>query len=127
MAFVNLDDLHGTIETIAFESTYGRYEQYLIEDNIVLIEGRLSIREDEPTKIIVFSVKELTSEDEIKSLDIDITNYSEEQKENLRKIIRYYSKFEDLNCEISVTVNGENRPCGKILLNDESMEKIKNI
>lgn len=127
MAFVNLDDLHGTIETIAFESTYGRYEQYLIEDNIVLIEGRLSIREDEPTKIIVFSVKELTSEDEIKSLDIDITNYSEEQKENLRKIIRYYSKFEDLNCEISVIVNGENRPCGKILLNDESMEKIKNI
>lgn len=127
MAFVNIDDLHGTIETIAFENTYGRYEQYLIEDNIVLIEGRLSIREDEGAKIIVFSVKELTSEDETKSINIDITEFTEEQKENLRKIIRYYSKFENINCEISVTINGEKRPCGKILLNEESESKIKNI
>ena len=47
MAFVSVEDLYGTTEIIVFDSCYNRSSDVIIEDNIVLIEGRLSIREDE--------------------------------------------------------------------------------
>ena len=123
MAFVTLDDLHGSFETIVFEPIWEKYNQYLTEEKIVLIEGRLSIREDEQTKIIVASVKEIINEDEEGYINIDITNFSEEQKERLRQLIRYYSKMDNANTQIDVTINGEVRNCGKILINDENRNK----
>ena len=126
MAFVTLDDLYGSFETIVFESVWERYKQYFVEEKIILVEGRLSIREDEPTKIVVSNVKEIFNEDEEKYINIDITNFSEEQKENLRKLIRYYSKMENANTRIDVTINGEVRNCGKICLNEENKDKFTN-
>ena len=124
MAFVTLDDLYGSIETIVFESIWERYSQYFVEEKILLIEGRLSIREDEPTKIVVANAKEILNEDEKEGyINIDITNFSEEQKEKLRQLIRHYSKMNNANTRIDVTINGEVRSCGKILLNEENRDK----
>ena len=52
MAFVTVEDLYGSCEIIVFDSCYGRANGILLEENIVIIEGRLSIREDEETKIV---------------------------------------------------------------------------
>ncbi len=52
MAFVTLEDTSGSMEMLVFPQTYEQY-RYLIEENRVLyIEGRLSIREDEETKLV---------------------------------------------------------------------------
>lgn len=123
MAFVSLDDLHGSFETIVFESTFNKYEQYLEEDKIILIEGRLSIREDEEPKIVAQSIKEILSPDDENIINIDITSFSEKQKEDLRTLIKFYSKMNNANYKINVIVNGELRPCGKILLNKNNFEK----
>ena len=107
MAFVTLDDLYGSFETIIFESVYNRCGDILQEENIVLIEGRLSIREDEPTKIIVTTMKEILNEEvQYPYINIDITNFSEQKKEELRNLIRFYSKMIKRNAEIDVTVDG---------------------
>ena len=129
MAFVTLDDLHGSFESIIFEAVYNRYQDLLEEDKIILIEGRLTIREDEEPKIIAQNIKEiLNSDEEEKSyINIDITNFSEKQKEDLRTLIRFYSKMNNKNFEINVIVNGELRPCGKILLNNENFDKFKKL
>lgn len=60
MAFATLEDLYGTIELIIFPATFEKYNKLIHEDSIVLIEGRLSISEEEDSKIIVETIKPLT-------------------------------------------------------------------
>ena len=129
MAFVTLDDLFGSFETIVFESIYNKCGYLLEEEKIVLIEGRLSIREDEPTKIIVNNVKEILN-DGIKEktyININITTFSEEKKEKLRQMIKQYSKESNLNAQVDVTINGEIRNCGKIMLNEQIAQQFEDI
>ncbi|MGI6188889.1 MAG: DNA polymerase III subunit alpha [Clostridiales bacterium] len=59
MAFIMLEDLYDSVEVIVFPSIYERYRPLLEEDNLVVIRGRLSLREDEEPKIIMNEVKPL--------------------------------------------------------------------
>lgn len=52
MAFLRLEDLYGTIEIIVFPKILQNCGTVLTEGNAVLIEGRVSIREDEEPKIL---------------------------------------------------------------------------
>ena len=57
MCFLTVDDLLGSYEVIVFESVFNKCGYAIEEEKIVLIEGKLSIREDEPTKIIASNIK----------------------------------------------------------------------
>jgi len=62
MAFIGLEDLFGTMELIVFPTIFEKYSQLLQMESVVIVKGRLSIREDEPPKIIceeVFPIKSL--------------------------------------------------------------------
>lgn len=61
MAFVTLEDLYSNIEIIVFPAIYKRYSKLLDNDNTVIIEGKLSLREDEEPKILCDRVIPLTS------------------------------------------------------------------
>lgn len=52
MAFVTVEDLYGSIELLVFPKIYAQYSHLLLSGNIVLIEGRVSLREEESTKVI---------------------------------------------------------------------------
>lgn len=56
MAAARLEDLYGTIELIVFSKSYTKYREYLVDDSVVFVSGKLSIREDEPPKLIVDSI-----------------------------------------------------------------------
>ncbi len=60
MAFVQLEDLYGTIELIVFPKTFEEYGKFIKTDSIVLVEGKVSQREDEETKIICQKIRPLT-------------------------------------------------------------------
>ncbi len=60
MAFISLEDLYGTIECIIFPAIYDKNYKLLEEDNIVLLEGRLSISEVEDPKIIADRLSPIT-------------------------------------------------------------------
>ena len=125
MAFVTIDDLYGSYEVIVFESIYNKCSYSIEEEKIVLVDGRLSIREDEPTKIIATNIKEMVSEDTgISKININITDFSEEDKEKLRNFIRYYSKQTNPETKVEVTVNTEIRDCGNIFIDDEILKKL---
>lgn len=62
MAFAQLEDLYGTIELIVFPRTFEQYSSLLTVDNLVLVEGRISQREDEETKIICEKIIALNME-----------------------------------------------------------------
>ncbi|NLN14330.1 MAG: DNA polymerase III subunit alpha [Tissierellia bacterium] len=59
MAFITLEDFFGTIECIVFPQTYERYYDLINEDEVMVIEGRLSFSEVEEPKIICEKVAAL--------------------------------------------------------------------
>ncbi|SHH19796.1 DNA polymerase-3 subunit alpha [Caloranaerobacter azorensis DSM 13643] len=59
MAFATLEDLYGSIELIIFPTTYEIYSNYINEDSLVIVRGRLSIHEEEEPKIICDSFSPL--------------------------------------------------------------------
>ena len=52
MAFLQLEDLTGTVEVIVFPKTYDQYTDCLLEDAKVLIEGRVSVEDEQNAKLI---------------------------------------------------------------------------
>ena len=59
MAFINLEDLYASVEVIVFPKTFEKYKSLMEEDEIVIIKGRVSIREEEQPKILCEDVKPL--------------------------------------------------------------------
>ncbi|MBE0448197.1 MAG: DNA polymerase III subunit alpha [Actinobacteria bacterium] len=60
MLFLNLEDLDGSVEVIVFPSAYEKYKELIAEDKIVLIKGRLDIKEDE-LKVISLEMQEFNA------------------------------------------------------------------
>jgi DNA polymerase-3 subunit alpha len=56
MAFITLEDLYGTIECIVFPAVYDKYNELIEENNIVVIEGKISTNEEEEPKILCESI-----------------------------------------------------------------------
>ncbi|QEK11589.1 DNA polymerase III subunit alpha [Crassaminicella thermophila] len=52
MSFITLEDLFSSIEILVFPKIFDKYMNILHEDSIVIVEGKISIREDEEPKII---------------------------------------------------------------------------
>ena len=127
MAFATIEDLYGSAEIIIFENAYQSAANLLVKENIVLVEGRLSIREDEDIKIVARDIKELAEvENKTKVLRIDITNLDEENKAKLRGMLKFFSG-EQNNTPVQV-VNKENiLDCGSIYLNKDILEEFKDL
>ncbi|KOR24565.1 DNA polymerase III subunit alpha [Clostridium sp. L74] len=52
MAFIVLEDLYSSIEVIVFPKTFNIARSIINEDEVVLLKGRVSLREDEQPKLI---------------------------------------------------------------------------
>jgi len=140
MAFVNIEDLYGNIETIVFENAYQSAGQALMEESIVLVEGRLSIREEEQSVSIIankiiplgtgpnetsipFGHQEANQR---KKLSINITNLKEEQKDKLRGALKFFTGNRN-NTPVQI-INGESiLPAGGIFVNGTTLEEIEEI
>jgi DNA polymerase-3 subunit alpha len=59
MAFINLEDLYASVEVIVFPKTFEKYKSLIEEDEIIIIKGRVSIREEEQPKILCEDIKPL--------------------------------------------------------------------
>ena len=125
MAFVTIEDLYGQAEVIVFENAYINSGSSLVEENIVIVEGRLSIREDEETKIVANEIKEFGDQKQ-KVLMLDITETPEEEKAKLRGAIKYF-KGDRNNINVFVKVGEDNASCGAIYCNDEILKVFEDI
>lgn len=56
MAFLTVEDLYGTVEVIVFPRDYEKYRTLLEEDTKVFIQGRVTVEEDKPAKLICSGV-----------------------------------------------------------------------
>lgn len=87
MAFVNLEDIYGSVECIVFPKVLSEYSTLLQEDNLVAVSARLSIREDEEPKLLMQSAlpleEAIDSHKERKRLYIQLDTRNDE---NLKKV-----------------------------------------
>ena len=125
MVFLTIEDLYGPAEIIVFEPTYLKSQDVLVEENIVMISGRLSIREDDETKIVAEEIKNF-GEAKPKMLTLNITNATEEQKAKLRGAIKYFNG-EQNNISVAIKIGEDLKACGAIYLTEEILQVFQEI
>ena len=121
MAFVQIEDLHGTIEVVVFDRTYMQAQYVLEENNIVVIDGKLSLKDEEGSaSIIANTITDINDvkEEEKQVIKIDITDFDEEKKGKLRALIRASANPES-KTELYVINNGQESKCPNINYNEE--------
>ena len=125
MAFVTVEDLYGSCEVVVFESCYNNCSNILLEESIVVIDGRISMKEDSDVSIVANSITELKGNTK-KELILDITTLKEEQKEKLRGAINFFSG-EKNNLPISIKQEEKISRCKPIFANEQILQEIKEI
>jgi DNA polymerase-3 subunit alpha len=93
MAIVTLEDLHGTVESLVFPTTFTKCGNLIKQDAVVFVKGRLSLREEEP-KIVAGEVVTLESvrSKYTKAITINVLTAGLEKNslESLKKIFSRY-------------------------------------
>ncbi len=130
MAFVNIEDTHGTVEIIVFPKLFAKYSNMLYNGNAMFIGGRLSVKEEEKPKII-----------------LDFADTAENAKSNQNKRVGLFIRVENETSSIytqcneilSTAINGDVPlyfyfasskkyfPCKKISIDDNLLFKLKDI
>ena len=125
MAFVTVEDLYGACQVIVFENCYAQCANLLVEDSIVVVEGRLSIREDDDTSIVAREIKEL-KENKQRVLSLNVTDLTEEEKVKLRGAIRFF--MGDRNNILLQIENGTiESNAGAIYLTDDILKEFEEL
>jgi len=91
MAFITLEDLYGQVEAIVFPKILSKYSQYIHEDNIVVIKGRISIREDEQPKILCQEVIPVNQINKPERLYIKIRKDKKSVLEEITSILKFFN------------------------------------
>ena len=125
MAFVTIEDLYGSIEVIVFENCLQKAINNLIVDNIVIVDGRVSIKEEEEPKIVARDILGLELENQ-KSLKLNIINAEEETKAKLRGALKFFSG-EKNNLPVYVITETGEKECGSIYCNKQILEQFEEI
>ena len=91
MAFLKLEDLTGVIEVVVFPKTLDKVRNLINLDSMVVINGRVSIKEDEEPKLICESIEPLEKINSDK-LYIRVENLqkAKEMKPQLINIVKEY-------------------------------------
>ncbi|MCX7885569.1 MAG: DNA polymerase III subunit alpha [Caloramator sp.] len=90
MAFAKVEDVFSSIEVLIFPKIYQKCSKMLLEDNMVIIKGRISIREDEQPKIIAEDIEPLKKQSIIdnRKVYIRLNDLSwKKQIENLKPLL----------------------------------------
>jgi DNA polymerase-3 subunit alpha len=57
MAYITLEDDSGDIELLTFQRTLDRDGAYIAEDNLILVRGKISARDDKDPQILVDQIR----------------------------------------------------------------------
>ena len=85
MSFITIEDFTGSIEVIVFPKILTKFDAILEENSIVMIHGRLDIKEDENTKLILDTVTPFSGAQE--PFVIELTESQLYQMERLKDVL----------------------------------------
>ena len=104
MAFVNIDDRYGSMETVVFPNVYEKYALNLSDGNVILVRGTLNFKENEEPKLICDSIEKARSNEECKNNSY-VRNSAQESRNIPQKPVSaipaaLYLRIDDLNTEL---------------------------
>ena len=101
IAYLSVEDIYGSIDAIVFPKIYAENAQLLNEGNVILMRGRLSLREDEAPKIICESIAKCPTKEELdqekNSVKSEAKNNNSEKQNKKRKGL--FLRLPSLSCE----------------------------
>ena len=59
MAFISIEDMQGVVEVVVFPNVYEKFAHIIKEENVVIINGRANISDEEDGKIICEGIKDI--------------------------------------------------------------------
>ena len=138
MAFVTLEDIYGSIEVIVFPTVYSKYSSLLKEDEIVLIKGKLNLKEDEGAKIIADEVTPISQLDSgtFKIIWVKITEGNKTYQDELRtfivanpgntSVVLYYEQLKQKK-ELDIKINANEQTIVQLaaMFGAENIKKVK--
>jgi len=90
MAILKMEDLEGEIEVVVFPSIYTSIAQYLKEGSVVVVKGRVSLRDESP-KIIAGDIKQIhEAYKAVKSINVELSGGNKENLNRLKEKLALY-------------------------------------
>ena len=101
MAFLTVEDLYGTVEVIVFPRDYEKYRTLLEEDTKVFIQGRVTVEEDKPAKLICAGVVPFDAVEKELWIQFPTRADYEEAEQTLFAILGNYDGIENVYIYLS--------------------------
>lgn len=101
MAFLTVEDLYGTVEVIVFPRDYEKYRTLLEEDTKVFIQGRVTVEEDKPAKLICSGVVPFDAVEKELWIQFSTRADYEEAEQTLFAILGNYDGIENVYIYLS--------------------------
>ena len=125
MAFVTVEDLYGSCEVVVFESCYNNCSNILLEESIIVVDGRISMKEDSDISIVANNITDFKAKKSQK-LVLNISDLDENKKEKLRGAIKFFTG-ERNNMPVYVKQGEKLAFCGAIFVTDTILNEFKEI
>ena len=118
MMFAELEDLYGSVELVLFPNVYERFENILNNDMVIKVSGKVSIKEDEKTKILVSTIvpidnsnnfEEKVIEKITKKIYVRIPKDKLDLEDRVIGYIKDLSKEHPGECEVYIFYDGTNK------------------
>ena len=91
MGFFQLEDVTGSISCIAFPDIYNQNTDAILEDNIVVATGKLSLESDDTVKFILTKLDRFSTDITYLKLYLRVEREASPKMEELKKLLRFFS------------------------------------
>ena len=121
MAFLQIEDLVGTVEVIVFPSQYERYGSRVSEDSKVFVKGRVTVEEEKDGKLICEQITPF--EDIPRKLWIKFATKEayESHKEELDDALRFSEGKDSVNIYVENPKSKRTLPANRNVCADEKL------
>ncbi len=93
MAFVSIEDMHGSVEAVVFSSVFPAVSELLYEDNPLLVQGRVQ-KDEQAVKVIAETVVEMDRAEETWTASIhfrvDVSRTDRNLLQQLQETLRHH-------------------------------------
>ena len=128
MAFIKVEDIVGSIEILVFPATLEKYAKFIEVDNIIILKGRISIREDEEAKIICEEIKPLVKNKSSKLYLKIKTGLDKEILDTVWSLLKFFNGLTPVY--VHFESDSTTKLAGKdmwVAVNDSLMQELKNL
>ena len=130
MSFITVEDVDGSVEVIIFPKLYSKYANIIYNGNVVMLGGRLSVKEEERAKIILDFAEnaENVEANQVKKIGLFIRTENE-VSDIYKKCNEIISSRETGNIPVYFYFSSSKKyfPCKKISLDDITLVQLKAI